>query len=1004
MDVTEPSIQHIKSRSQLIVGLILCAVIGISVWSILSERSATISAAEKMAQGYSRALAEHTDSAFSEADGMMRMLLKEIRESGGLERVDRNELLRKMRLQTANAPQLGVMFVVDGNGTMRLNTSETPFKELSVADRDYFRNYLNTPGLQLSFGKPLVSRLTKRLRMNMMRPLNEPGAPFAGLLAAGFDTDFFDHFFSPDTLGPRGRVVLIRDDGVPLVSSPYRPDAYRIDFRQSTLFRERLPTSPAGVYHVKNRLTFGEPYIVSYQRLARFPAIALITLNEDDVLAPWVNKAIIQSSLTLGLCVVIVILMRLIFSHLQRLRLAQGVVSDQQVQLGIKAAQIDAANDAILQIDPDGRLVHFNQALCKLTGYDAAELSHLRLQDILPPEFADKFPARVGLIRERQQATFESSYLAKDGALVPVEVQARMMESQGRSMILSIARDITQRKRADLRELAQRRILEQIANGAPLEELLAHIVRFVEQQLPGALCSVLLADETGVRLRHGAAPSLPDEYNRAVDGLLVAKGMGSCGTAAFLRQRVVVEDIEVHPYWKGFQPARRAGLRACWSEPVFSSREELLGTLAIYSREPRLPRDEEIELIVSAAHLASIAIGRVRGDESRRLLEEQLRQIQKIEAVGQLAAGIAHDFNNLLTPICVYSDLVRHGLPDNHPQIKQMDTVIQAARKASELTRKLLTFGRKQVLCMEVLDLNEVIVAFQDIMRTTVRESVAIDLRLPPGHTRVLADRVQLEQILLNLAVNAQDAINGTGAICVETGRLVLDDEYVLQHPGIKSGPYALLAFTDNGCGMDAETLRHIYEPFFTTKEVGHGTGLGLATVYGIVKQHEGYIEVWSEPGQGTTFKIFLPLSQRVAEQPFTPASSPAAKPAGGAGRTILLVEDNAMIREMAEELLAGDGYRTLVAATPTAALDLAALHGGRIDMLVTDVVMPHMNGPELYEMLLQSRPELPVLYISGYTGNVVLHKETLDPKSNFLSKPFTLEQFLERVELLLSA
>jgi len=1007
--MADPSIKKVKSRIRRIVGLILLAVIGISAWSIVSERRDVIAAAERLVAGYTRTLAEYSESAFSEADGILREVRKEIRSSGGLERVDQAELVQEMRRQIGGAPQVGSLIVVDDKGILRFNSGATPYRQINVADRDYFRSYLATPGLQLSFGKPVVSHLVNRWRFNLMRPLNDPGHPFGGLVAVAFEMEFFNGFFSPDTLGPRGRVVLVRTDGVPLVYSPQVANALQFDFKESVLFREKLPKSPTGVYRTRNRLTLDQPFIISYQRLARFPVVLLVSLNEDDVLAPWAAKAATQSSLMLGLCLLIVFLTRVIFGHLDRQKLTldrlkhtQGTITGQQEELSIKAAQIDAANDAILQIDGEGRLVHFNPALCRMTGYDAAELSGIRLHDIEPPEFAARIIPNLEQLRECNQTTFESAFIAKDGIVIPVEVHARTMENEGRSLVLYIVRDITQRKRAEQRELAQRGILECIASGAHLEELLTHIVRFVEQEIPGALCSVLLVDETGSRLRHGAAPSLPEAYNQAVDGLAIAEGMGSCGTAAFLRRRVVVEDIETHPYWKGFQPARTAGLRACWSEPVFSSEEEVLGTFAIYSRKPCSPTEEDLALIVSAAHLASIAIGRVRGENNRRILEEQLRQIQKIEAVGQLAAGIAHDFNNLLTPILVYTDMVRRGFPVDHQQARQLDAVLLAAHKASDLTRKLLSFGRKQVLCMDVLDLNEVINAFGDIMRTSVRESVSIDLRLAPGGALVLADRGQLEQILLNLAVNAQDAITGVGAISLETGHLVLDEEYARLHPGVKPGPYVLLAFTDNGCGMGEETLRRIYEPFFTTKEVGRGTGLGLATVYGLVKQHEGYIEVWSRPGEGTSFKIFFPMSHVAAVQPPEPGPGPAAGQAVGAGRTLLLVEDDAMIRDMAQELLAGYGYRIMVAATPLEALELVAAHGGQIDLLVTDVVMPQMNGPELHGRLLESHSRLPVLYISGYTSTIAVHKNMVEMETNFLTKPFTLEQFLDRIRQML--
>jgi two-component system, cell cycle sensor histidine kinase and response regulator CckA len=998
------SIDQIRFRVRLCVGLILLAVVGISAWSIVSERSNVMAAAEKIAAGYCRALAENSDSAFSEADGMLRVLQGEIRGAGGLESADRHDLLDKMRRQIGAAPQMGVMFLVDAQGIMRLNSGADPFKEVSVADRDYYRNYLGTRDLQLTFGNPLLSRLTKHWRFNMIRPLSSPAEPFGGLIVAGFENDFFSSFLNPDTLGPHGRVMLVRNDGVPLVSAPLTARAYRTDFKQSPLFKQRRNQARSGIYFESSPLTEDRPTMVSYHRLGLFPVVAMILLDREDVLAPWARKAATQSGLVLGLCLVIIVLTRLIFNHLERLKLAQGTVSEQQVELSIKASQIDAANDAILQIDGQGRLMHFNQALCRITGYSARELSGLRLHDIEPPEFAHLIIPNLALIKQLKQATFESAYLAKDGTVVPVEVHARLMESQGRSLILSIARDITGRKRAELREAGRRAILEQVATGAPLEELLSGIVRFVEQELPEALCSVLLADESDGTLRHGAAPSLPEAYNQAVDGLAIAKGMGSCGSAAFLLQRVVVEDIATHPYWKGFAPARAAGLLACWAEPVLSSEGELLGTVSVYHREPHAPKDDELSMTASAAHLASIAIERVRGEESRRTLEGHLRQVQKIEAVGQLAAGIAHDFNNLLTPIFVYADLIRGGFPEGHPQIRLVDAVVLAAHKASELTRKLLSFGRKQLLCMEVLDLNEVISSFADIMRTTVRESISFDLRLAPERVRFLGDPGQMEQILLNLTVNAQDAIGDNGAIIVETGHLILDEEYARLHSGVRPGAYVLLAFTDTGCGMDDDTLRHIYEPFFTTKEVGRGTGLGLATVYGIVKQHDGYIDVWSRPGEGTSFKIYLPMSREQARRPASQGPEVQPLQAAAAGQTIFLVEDNTLIREMAQELLEAHGYRTLVAATPVEALELAAGHHGPMDLLISDVVMPQMNGPELYQRLTLAHRQLPVLYISGYTGSALARKDAPDLERNFLTKPFTLQQFLGRVQQILQA
>jgi PAS domain S-box-containing protein len=992
------TIPQLKSRITRYVGGILFAVICLTVWSMFSQYRDTIAFAERQADGYARALAEHSESAFSESDRVLRDVLHDVKKDGGFDRIDHQELFQMLRRQSEGSPQIGSLFVVDKQGTMFINTLGFPAKQISVADRDYFKHYLTTPGADLTLSRPVMSRLVNRWRFNLMRPFPDMRGEFGGLLAVAFEVEYFKKFFSAASLGPRGRIVLVRTDGVPLVYEPYVDNAYEFDFSKTLLFTKKLPVSPSGTFRVKHNTDDKQSRIIAYQKLSRFPVVAVVSLHEDDILKPWVHRALFQTAVSLGLCLVIIILTRILFRHMDSLHSTRFVVNEQEEEIRIKAAQIDAADDAILQIDEEGRLISFNQALCTMTGYTQDELTGIRLHHIEPPEYAAKILANIDYLQEHHHATFESAYLTKSGKVLPTEVRSRTMESGGNPRILSIVRDITQRKRDEMRERTRLKILEEMARGAELSTLLQLIVHFVEQETPGALCSVLLSDETGTRLTHGAAPSLPDEYNKAVDGLKIGQGMGSCGTAAFTKHRVVVEEIEGHPYWKGFKAAHDAGLHACWSEPVLASDGELFGTFAMYYRVPRTPNDEEIQLIESAAHLASIAIGRVRDETHRKDLEEQLLHIQKIEAIGQLAGGIAHDFNNLLTPIIVYADMIKRGLPDDHSQTSRVEGVLTAAHKAKDLTQKLLSFGRKQMLCMEVLDLNEVIDSFRDILLRTIRENIVIDIASPGGNAWLRADRGQLEQVLLNLTVNAQDAITGKGTITLATGHVLLDDEFVRQHPGMISGPYILLAFKDTGCGMDDETLRHIYEPFFTTKAVGHGTGLGLSTVYGIIKQHEGYIEARSHVGQGTSFVIYLPATTEENITVEGISSVVLGRPDQPDNTTILLVEDNLMVREMVVDLLESNGFKVLAAESPLVAQEIEQAHNGSIDLMVTDVIMPEMNGMELYEVLQNKRPEMPVLYISGYTSDVVIHDGTLEEEVMFLKKPFTAEQFLERV------
>lgn len=994
------SIHQLKKRILLFVGGILAAAIGILVWSIVSQYNDAMTAAEQRATGYARVLAEHSESAFAESDRVLQDVRRDLHEQGGIERIDQHRLYQLLSRQSQGVPQIGTIFVADKDGAMRANSTQFPQKPITVADRDYFRLYLTTPGADLTISRPVMSRLVGRWRFNLLRPLSNAGESFSGVAVVAFEVAYFNRFLGPTSLGPHGRVLLVRNDGAPLVHEPYVDNAYQGDLSTTELFTHKLPVAPSGTYHDTDTTADKSPLIISYQRLTRFPVVAVVALSKNDVLESWGRKTMFHSAMTLGLCLMIVLLIRLMFRHLDYLVRSQEMVVGQQEQLRIKAAQIDAADDAIVQIDEEGRLISFNQALCAMTGYSQDELAGVRLYDIEPPEFASRILANIKLLQEQHQATFESAFLTKGGRVLQTEVHSRTMESEGRSLILSIFRDITKRKRDEMRERTRLKILEEMARDTALSALLELIVHFVEQETPGALCSVLLADETGTRLRHGAAPSLPDEYNRAVDGLKIGQGIGSCGTAAFTKRRVVVEEIEGHPYWKGFAAAHDAGLHACWSEPVLAADGELLGTFAMYYREARTPNVEETQLIESAAHLASIAIGRVRDEAQRNRLEEQLLHIQKIEAIGQLVGGIAHDFNNLLTPIIVYADMVKRALSDDHAQSRRVEGVLAAAHKAKDLTQKLLSFGRKQMLCMEVVNLNEVIDSFRDILLRTIRENIVIDVTFAPGGAWIQADRGQLEQVLLNLIVNAQDAIEGNGTISVTTGHVLLDDEYVRLHPGMAPGPYIQLAFKDTGCGMDDETLRHIFEPFFTTKAVGHGTGLGLATVYGIIKQHEGYIEARSRVGEGTSFVIYLPAST-VERAPAgdAPLAVPERSESPGKRSTILLVEDNRMVRDMAVDLLEANGYKVLVADSPLKAQEIERAYNNTIDLMVTDVIMPGMNGMELYERLQDNRPGMPVLYISGYTSDVVVHNGTLEEEVAFLKKPFTAEQFVESVK-----
>jgi PAS domain S-box-containing protein len=431
---------------------------------------------------------------------------------------------------------------------------------------------------------------------------------------------------------------------------------------------------------------------------------------------------------------------------------------------------------------------------------------------------------------------------------------------------------------------------------------------------------------------------------------------------------------------------------------------EAEGPVGDHEVEVRARDGRWIECRASLARLRD-AEGRVTGTlailhdvSERKRLEAQLRQAQKMEAVGRLAGGVAHDFNNLLAVIMGHGDLMRSVLEEDDPLLPEVDEIRRAAERAAGLTRQLLAFSRRQFLQPEIVDLNALLESVAGLLRRLLGEDVELELRLDPGAGCVSADRGQVEQVLMNLALNARDAMPGGGRLAVETAAVTLDPAFVREHPGSAPGPHVRLTIRDSGTGMAADVLAHLFEPFFTTKEPGRGTGLGLSTVYGIVKQHRGYVDVESEPGRGSTFRIFLPRVDAAVR----PADPAAPAPAPGGRETVLFVEDAEVLRDLLQRVLAQGGYHVLAAADGLDALARVEAHAGPIDLVVTDVIMPGLSGPEFAARLRERRPGIRVLYVSGHAADAL--GEGPQPDGAFLAKPFTPHALLQKVREVLDA
>ncbi len=388
-----------------------------------------------------------------------------------------------------------------------------------------------------------------------------------------------------------------------------------------------------------------------------------------------------------------------------------------------------------------------------------------------------------------------------------------------------------------------------------------------------------------------------------------------------------------------------------------------------------------------------------RAEEEQKRLQDQLIQAQKMDSVGRLAGGVAHDFNNMLAIILGNVEMTQDDLGDSHPLFANLEEIRKAAERSAALTSQLLTFARKQIVSPKVLDLNAAMEGILTMLERLIGEGVKLTWAATPALWPVRIDPSQVDQLLTNLCINARDAIAGVGKVTVEARNAVIGPEDCVLHPNFSQGEYVSLTVSDNGCGMDRATLANLFEPFFTTKKTGRGTGLGLATIYGIVKQNSGFLDVASEPGRGSTFTVYLPRHIRRDD---SSRKEGMAMPVAGGHETILLVEDESAILEMAANMLRRQGYTVLAAVTPGEALGLADTLGGDIDLLLTDVIMPEMNGRDLARRLLDRQPKLRQLYMSGYTADVIASHGVLDEGVNFIEKPFTMKNLALKVRAVL--
>ncbi len=621
---------------------------------------------------------------------------------------------------------------------------------------------------------------------------------------------------------------------------------------------------------------------------------------------------------------------------------------------------VDRANDLVFAHDLEGRILYANAATRRALGYEPDELVGMSVKSVVPPGAADDAMWERRRRRMAGDATtflYEVDLVAKDGRSVPYEVGSTSIEEGGRTVaVFVIARDITERRRAQeaLRRSEER--FRAAAEGGFDAFFLMEAIR----DAGGSVCDFRIVELNeralelvGVRREHLIGRSFRETVKTP-------------GRDAFIAKCARVMETG-RPFEEEFQP-ESPDVRAAWV------------------RHQVIPVGDGVAVTA-------------RDVTERHRLEEELRHSQRMEAVGRLAGGIAHDFNNLLTAINGYGELLLSRVPEDDALRIDVHEICSAGERAAALTQQLLAFSRRQLLKPERLDLSAVVADMDKMLRRLIGEHIGVETRLAPDPCLVHADRGQLQQVVMNLVVNARDAMESGGTLTLETANLGGDGPDVRREPGAPPGRYAMLLVRDTGCGMDEETLAHVFEPFFTTKPSGKGTGLGLSMVYGIVQQSGGQVAARSKPGQGSTFRIFLPLAP--AEAAVAAAPAPEAAAAGGR-ETVLLVEDEALVARLAERVLSEAGYTVLRASDGVEAEQVFQQHSGTIDLLVSDVVMPHLGGPELAERLRTARTDLPVLFLSGYNDSAVLGRGLLRRDTSFLGKPFNPAALAAEVRRLL--
>jgi len=631
-----------------------------------------------------------------------------------------------------------------------------------------------------------------------------------------------------------------------------------------------------------------------------------------------------------------------------------------------------------------GGLIRVNRTFAEHLRYSADELSAKPLLDWIEP--GDRAALEQAL--ERGEGTVVARHRSESGDWVEFDWRVKSLPTG------AVVFGTLHQPGHDLSWHPRRRSL---AGTGTMGDILASMALIIESERPGMKCSVLLVDDDGLRVSVGAGPSLPDRYNAKVQGLAIGPGVGSCGTAAFWNERVVVEDIQKDPLWADLKElAADAGVAACWSHPITSKDGEVLGAAALYDPSPRAPTQQELDGLQTAARMFGLAIERGRAEERESAMEQKLSQAAKLEALGVLAGGLAHDFNNVLAAIMGNAELAMKRSGEDSVAYPMLREITKATRSAADLCKQMLAFAGRAELSMETVECNALIEEFGSLLRVALSKKATLEYVLSDGPLFVEGDRTQLGQVMMNLITNAAEAIgDGAGAITATTDVKHYDAEELLwlqSGEQLPEGDYVRIRVSDSGEGMDAETQTKIFDPFFTTKFTGRG--LGLAAVQGVVNRHRGGLGLQSAPGEGTTFTIVLPRAE--ASKPSKQESGPSSQEGGR--RRVMVVDDEEQVRTVAGWILEDAGFEVVMASDGREAVQLFERLGGAVDCVLLDLCMPELDGEETLRALREIESDVRVVLTSGFTEDEMLRRIEGAGANAVLQKPTPMALLVDKI------